>query len=61
VLGDPRQALTWIANELRTYGDGLRAGDIVITGTCVKPVALTPGDVVRMDFGALGAVHASFH
>lgn len=28
-------ALTWIANELATYGEGLRAGEIVTTGTCV--------------------------
>jgi 2-keto-4-pentenoate hydratase len=60
VLGDPRQALTWIANELRTYADGLRRGDIVITGTCVKPVALAPGDRVRMDFAGLGEVEACF-
>jgi 2-keto-4-pentenoate hydratase len=60
VLGDPRQALTWIANELMTYADGLRRGDVIITGTCVKPVALAPGDALRMDFGALGAIEAAF-
>jgi 2-keto-4-pentenoate hydratase len=60
VLGDPRRALTWLANELRTYGSGLRAGDVVITGTCVTPVAVSPGDHVRMDFGDLGALEAAF-
>ena len=28
VLRDPRLALTWLANELRTYGQGLTAGDL---------------------------------
>jgi 2-keto-4-pentenoate hydratase len=60
VLGDPRVALTWIANELATIGEGLRAGDIVITGTCVTPVSIAIGDRVRMDFGELGAIEASF-
>jgi 2-keto-4-pentenoate hydratase len=60
VLGDPRTALTWIANELRVFGDGLRAGDVVITGTCVTPVAISPGDHVRMDFGSLGEIEAAF-
>jgi 2-keto-4-pentenoate hydratase len=60
VLGDPRVALTWIANELRVFGDGLRAGDVVITGTCVTPVAIAPGDRIRMDFGALGGIDAAF-
>ncbi len=56
VLRDPRLALTWLANELRTYGGGLRAGDWVTTGTCITPVAIAPGDSFRADFGALGAV-----
>jgi 2-keto-4-pentenoate hydratase len=60
VLGDPRVALTWLANELRVFGDGLRAGDVVITGTCVTPIAIAPGDHVRMDFGLLGRIEAAF-
>jgi 2-keto-4-pentenoate hydratase len=60
VLGDPRAALTWIANDLQGRGDFLRAGEIVTTGTCVKPVAIAPGDSIVMDFGALGTVRASF-
>jgi len=60
VLGDPRVALTWIANELRVFGDGMQAGQVVMTGTCVPPVAVAPGDHVRMDFGSLGAIEASF-
>ena len=56
VLGDPRIALTWLANELMTYDSGLRAGDWVTTGTCIVPVAIAPGDVVRAEFGVLGDV-----
>jgi len=56
VLRDPRLALTWLANELKTYGGGLRAGDWVTTGTCITPVAIAPGDHFRADFGALGSV-----
>jgi 2-keto-4-pentenoate hydratase len=56
VLDDPRLALTWVANELITYGKGLAAGDIVTTGTCIVPVAIAPGDVVRADFGDLGVL-----
>ena len=59
VLGDPRIALTWIANELCTYGAGLQAGDYVTTGTCVVPVPITHGDALRMDFGVLGSVAAA--
>lgn len=56
VLGDPRIALLWIANELSTFGDGLRAGQFVTTGTCIVPMAITRGDQVRADFGDFGSV-----
>ena len=60
VLGDPRSALAWVANELINYGDGLRAGDVVITGTCLTPVQVSMGDKVKMDFGEFGALEVEF-
>jgi len=60
VLGDPRIALTWIANELNQFGEGLLAGQVVTTGTCITPIPVAPGDRVRMDFGALGSVDTQF-
>jgi 2-keto-4-pentenoate hydratase len=59
-LGDPRIALTWLANELTEFGEGLMAGDIVTTGTCITPPPISPGDRFRADFGALGVVEAFF-
>jgi 2-keto-4-pentenoate hydratase len=56
VLGDPRVALAWLANELSSLGITLRAGQVVTTGTCLVPLEIAPGDHVRMDFGALGGV-----
>ena len=60
VLGDPRSALAWIANELSTYGDGLRAGDVVMTGTCLTPVPVSAGDRVKADFGEFGVLEVGF-
>ncbi len=60
VLGDPRAALAWVANELCTHGEGLRAGDVVITGTCLTPVPVTAGDSVKADFGDFGALELGF-
>jgi 2-keto-4-pentenoate hydratase len=56
VLGDPRVALTWLVNELRTYADGISAGQFVTTGTCVVPVPIQRGDTFRADFGTFGTV-----
>lgn len=59
-LDDPRLALTWMVNERRAYGDGIRAGDLVTTGTCIAPVAIAPGRHFRADFGGLGALDVGF-
>lgn len=60
VLGDPRLALTWIANELSALGVGLKTGEFVTTGTCMVPIAIDPGDRVDVDFGVLGQLSADF-
>jgi 2-keto-4-pentenoate hydratase len=56
VLGDPRIALAWLANELSAHGMTLKAGQTIITGTCVKPMAIAPGMRIDGDFGLLGQV-----
>jgi 2-keto-4-pentenoate hydratase len=58
VLGDPRVALTWLANELSALGVPLKKGQVVTTGTCIVPLPIEPGDRVRVDFGRLGSVEA---
>jgi 2-keto-4-pentenoate hydratase len=60
VLGDPRLALAWLANELRGLGLTLRAGEIVTTGTCHPPLPIASGDVFAADFGVLGKVSVRF-
>ncbi|MGY3441599.1 MULTISPECIES: 2-keto-4-pentenoate hydratase [unclassified Bradyrhizobium] len=60
VLGDPRVALTWCANELRALGLTLRAGEVVTTGTCHPPLPIAAGDAFAADFGAIGKVSVKF-
>ncbi len=56
VLGSPRIAMTWIANELSGLGVTLREGQFVTTGTCLVPMAISQGDTVTGDFGVLGTI-----
>lgn len=60
VLGDPRVALAWCANELRALGITLRKGEVVTTGTCHPPLPIEAGDVLAADFGVLGRVSVTF-
>jgi 2-keto-4-pentenoate hydratase len=60
VLGDPRIALAWLANELRELGVTLKAGEVVTTGTCHPPLPIQSGDVFAVNFGVLGKVSVGF-
>ena len=60
VLGDPRKALLWIANELTQSGVALRAGQVITTGTCLTPVQVEAGDRIEADFAQFGFISASF-
>ncbi len=60
VLGHPHNALAWLANHLAASGKGLRAGQIVLTGSLVKTVWLNAGDEVVMELAGLGRVQVVF-
>jgi 2-keto-4-pentenoate hydratase len=60
VLGHPHHALAWLANHLAAGGKGLRAGEIVLTGSLVKTIWLNAGDRVLMDLSGLGQVQVAF-
>jgi 2-keto-4-pentenoate hydratase len=60
VLGDPREALRWMAGEVLGRGWPLRAGDIVLTGASAPPVAVHAGDALEAVFDGLGSVEVEF-
>lgn len=55
VLGHPFEPLTWLANHLAASGGGLRAGDIVMTGSLVT--TRFPAGPERYDFDVSGLGH----
>jgi len=60
VMGGPANSLAWIANHLGSRGLGLRAGDVVMTGSVSTLLRPKPGDSVRATFTRLGSVSARF-
>jgi 2-keto-4-pentenoate hydratase len=58
ILGNPLKAVTALANAQPLPAGGLKAGQIVTTGTCTTPLPLQRGEYVA-DFGVLGSVKLS--
>jgi len=56
VLGHPLEAMTWLANHLSARGLGLRAGDLVTSGTATPIVPIAPGQSAVAAFEGLGRV-----
>lgn len=59
-LGDPLNVMVWLANQQSRLGRGLKAGDIVSTGTCTGLDGVKSGDHVIADYGTLGTVDITF-
>ena len=56
VMGDPFEAVAWLANELGRHGDQLPADQLVLSGSFTAAIDATPGTYLA-DFGnRLGAV-----
>ncbi len=60
VLGNPVTAVAWLARKVDQFGVRLRAGDIVLPGSCTRAIDACPGDDFVADFFRLGSVHLSF-
>lgn len=60
VMGDPLAPLLWLAEERRRWGDGLRAGETVSTGSTTGMFPVKPGQEVRAVFGDEAEVRIRF-
>ena len=58
--GDPLVAVAWLANHLTGRCGGLKAGQIVTTGSCVGMPFAKSGDTAIASFDGLGAAQVTF-
>lgn len=60
VMGNPLEAVRWLANRLGELGVTLKAGALVIPGSVCAAVPVAAGDRIEADFGPLGTVSIRF-
>jgi 2-keto-4-pentenoate hydratase len=56
ILGHPFNSVAWLATQLNSRGAGLKAGQIVMTGSVMKTVFPDADASYRFDLEAVGAV-----
>ncbi len=60
VLGNPVTAVAWLAGKVAGFGVRLKAGHVVLPGSCTRAIDARPGDAFRAEFTGLGEVTLTF-
>jgi 2-keto-4-pentenoate hydratase len=56
VMGNPINAVAWLANKLHEFGVEPEAGHVILSGSFIKAIPFEPGDTVVALFDHLGEV-----
>lgn len=60
VLNDPIESVVWLARRMAHYGQSMEPGQVVLSGSFIRPVECPPGTRINADFGAFGHVDIAF-
>ena len=60
VLNHPATGVAWLANKLHPYGEKLKAGEIILSGSFTIPIPAKKGDTFFVDYGIMGTVKCYF-
>ncbi|MDR0826625.1 MAG: 2-oxo-hepta-3-ene-1,7-dioic acid hydratase [Desulfovibrio sp.] len=60
VLNHPANGVAWLANKLAPFGETLKAGEIILSGSFIRPVDVKSGHTIFADYGPLGTVTCHF-
>ncbi|MCF2570783.1 2-keto-4-pentenoate hydratase [Brevibacterium sp. UCMA 11754] len=60
VYGSPVSAIAWLCRRIAEYGVGLRAGDLVIPGSCLAAEKMRPGTQIQGEFRGWSSVQFDF-
>ena len=60
VLDDPLLSMAWLAQRLGAYGQSIEKGQVVLSGSFIRPIEAPSGSHIVGDFGKFGRVEISF-
>lgn len=60
VLNDPVESVVWLARRMAQYGQSIEPGQIILSGSFIRPVECPSGTQINADFGPFGEVKIAF-
>lgn len=60
VLDDPVTGILWLVHRLAAYGQAIDPGQVVLSGSFIRPIEAPSGSQFSADFGPFGSVSVSF-
>jgi 2-oxo-hept-3-ene-1,7-dioate hydratase len=60
VLNDPVESVVWLCRRMAQYGQRVEPGQVILSGSFIRPVECPSGSRIRADFGPFGSVEVNF-
>ena len=60
VLNDPVESVVWLARRMAQYAQSIEPGQIILSGSFIRPIECPSGTQIHADFGMFGSVDISF-
>ena len=60
VLNDPIESVVWLARRMAKYKQSIQPGQIILSGSFIRPIECPPGTAIHADFGSFGFVDIKF-
>jgi 2-oxo-hept-3-ene-1,7-dioate hydratase len=60
VLNHPANGVAWLANKLHPHGITLEPGQLILSGSFIRPIDAKKGDTFQADYGPFGTVSCFF-
>ncbi|WP_108859832.1 2-oxo-hept-4-ene-1,7-dioate hydratase [Ruegeria sp. Alg231-54] len=60
VLNDPVESVVWLARRMAQYDQRIEPGQVILSGSFIRPVECPPSTEIHADFGPFGSVDINF-
>lgn len=60
VLDNPLRGIAWLANRLAENGESIKAAEVLLSGSFIRPIEAPHGSTISADYGPFGTVSCHF-